>query len=68
LEAFCDGSFVGDPASGLFQDDQAIDRQRAAGFRMTPLHHHFEMQGWKESPTFFSDSGNSVCLVESLDT
>jgi hypothetical protein len=38
-------------------------------FKMTPLHHHFEMQDWKESKIRLSvfDSGDLVCVVELVD-
>lgn len=41
---FCHGDRLRDPAGRLFQDDA-----RQTNFLMTPIHHHFEMKGWKET-------------------
>ena len=39
-----DGGGIGHPAGGLLQD---CTGKRI--FKMAPLHHHFELSGWKET-------------------
>ena len=40
---FCYGSRVSDSSSCFFQN------QGEKNFRMSPIHHHFELKGWKET-------------------
>ena len=40
---------VGDPPGRLLQVDQAPLRVGKRLFKMTPLHHHFELLGWSET-------------------